>query len=226
MNIISIESKGSNCYVLKNNRDWILVDVGQSYDMVIKEIKKLQLTPENLKLVIITHVHGDHVKALKELKEKTNCKILVQKYDKDALESGYGGIAEGTTLISKFFGIIANNFFKGINSFPAVKADIIMEDFYDLSELGFNARIESTPGHTKGSISIFSENEAIVGDILFNIFPNSCLSLYSNDKAQLYKSCKKLLDAKYDVYYVGHGRPLLYKEFEERFDNLKGKLGS
>jgi len=224
MKIISIDSKGSNSYVLKNDKKWILVDVGLSYDMVIREIKKLNLAPENLKLVIITHVHSDHVKALKELKDNTNCKVLVHRDDREALEKGYGGIGEGVILISKFFKIVSDNILKKMNSFSPVKPDIIIEDFYDLSEFEFDAKIISTPGHTKGSISVIVENEAIVGDTFFNIFPNSCVSLYSSDKNKLLKTCRKLFDAKYDVYYVGHGRPLLYKELKDKFDDVKRRL--
>ena len=226
MEIISIESKGANTYVLKEGKDWILVDVGQSYDMVIREMKKLKLTLERLKLVIITHAHSDHVKALSELKEKTGCKVLVHREDKESLEKGYGGIAEGTMFIAKVFAAIANNIIKSINLFPPVSPDIIIEDSYDLSEFGFDAQIISTPGHTKGSISIVSGNEAIVGDVFFNIFPKSCVSLYSNDKEKLLETCVKLLDAEYDVYYLGHGRPLLYNELEDRFENLKKRLNS
>lgn len=225
MDIITINPGGANCYILKYGEDWILIDVGTNFKKLMKLIKSHGLNYNNLKLTIITHWHPDHVGSLNQLKEKTNCKVLIHKADKDALEKGYGEVKGGTMMISKVMAFIANNILKGINTFKAVKPDIVIEDNYDLRDYGINARIECTPGHTEGSISVIVDDEiAIVGDILFNIMPKSIISFFSNDKNKLLQSCEGLLRSKYRIYYLGHGEPLTYKAYEMKFENMKKKL--
>jgi len=225
MEIITINPGGANCYILKSEKNWFLVDVGNNINKLLQIINSHGLNFEDLKLVIITHFHSDHVGALKELKEKTNCKVLIHSRDKDSLEKGYGEIKGGTIFIAKIMEFLANNILKGINSFKAVKPDIVIEDTYDLKDYGINARIECTPGHTEGSISVIINNEkAIVGDVLFNIMPHTIISLYSNDRSQLLQSCEGLLKSKYNTYYLGHGKPLTYEAYLKKFEKLRKQL--
>jgi hydroxyacylglutathione hydrolase len=56
--------------------------------------------------------------------------------------------------------------------------DILVEERYDLNDLGFKGYIIHTPGHSPGSISVILENEiAIVGDTLFGVSENQYFRL-------------------------------------------------
>lgn len=225
MEIITIKPGGANCYILKSKKDWFLIDVGNNIRKLVQIVNSYGLDFEDLKLVIITHFHSDHVGALKQLKERTNCKVLIHSKDKDALEKGYGDIKGGTIVAARIIEFLSSNILKGISNFKAVKPDIVIEDTYDLKDYGINARIECTPGHTEGSISvIINDEKAIVGDVLFNIMPHTIISLYSNDRAQLLQSCEQLLESKYKTYYLGHGKPLTYEIYSKKFEKLRRQL--
>lgn len=225
MEIITIKPGGANCYILKYDENWILIDVGTNFKKLVKLINNYGLNYNNLKLVIITHCHPDHVGALNQFKAESNCKVLIHEKEKDTLEKGYSAPEGGTIILSKAIEFIANNLLKGISTFKPVKPDIVIEDTYDLKDYGINARIQCTPGHTEGSISVIVDNKvAIVGDVLFNIMPNTIISLYSNDKSKLLQSCEGLLKSKYSIYYLGHGEPLTYEDYKKKFQNMKKKL--
>lgn len=55
----------TNCYILIDNNDIIVIDPGDEYEKIEKEIKN-----KNLLAVIVTHHHFDHVGALKYFDNK------------------------------------------------------------------------------------------------------------------------------------------------------------
>lgn len=58
-----------NCYILINNNDCLIIDPGDNYDDILKVVKSL-----NIKGILITHYHFDHIGALNKLLnyKKTN----------------------------------------------------------------------------------------------------------------------------------------------------------
>ncbi len=62
-------SKG-NCTVLYYKNYHILIDCGSSQKYITTRLKELNLSVEDINLVLITHAHGDHVKSIKMFKDK------------------------------------------------------------------------------------------------------------------------------------------------------------
>ena len=70
----------TNCYVLgcEETREAAVIDPGGDGEKILQEIASLQL---QLKYIINTHGHGDHIAANGELKEATGAKILIHEGD-------------------------------------------------------------------------------------------------------------------------------------------------
>jgi glyoxylase-like metal-dependent hydrolase (beta-lactamase superfamily II) len=49
----------------------------------MKALDKISIKPEEIRLIIFSHEHFDHVGAAKELKEVTGAKIVLHQADKD-----------------------------------------------------------------------------------------------------------------------------------------------
>ena len=106
----------------------------------------------NLKYIVLTHCHGDHIGGVPYLKNKYNAKILIHRNDEPGLRNPEISLTD----------------YIGIN-------DIIIDDDSrlddgDLIHLGkLEFKIIHTPGHTIGGISIYCEEEKLVftGDTLF-----------------------------------------------------------
>ena len=59
--------------------------------------------------------------------------------------------------------------FMGLRAPERFKADILLNDGYDLSQYGLEAKVISLPGHSKGSIGILTVNgEFFCGDLFEN----------------------------------------------------------
>ena len=75
-----------NCYIIHNDIDALIVDPGDNSDIIISEIEKLNL---NVKGILITHYHFDHVGALDDIKTKYSNAVLVDyKTKEDKLQIG------------------------------------------------------------------------------------------------------------------------------------------
>lgn len=79
----------TNCYILIEDEDAIIVDPGDEYEKIKEEIKDL-----NIKAILITHYHFDHVGALSYFKnieiydyKNVNQKIKINNFEFEIIET-------------------------------------------------------------------------------------------------------------------------------------------
>jgi len=109
---------------------------------------------------------------------------------------------EGNMLI----GMIAPILF-GFTKSDRSKPDLSIEDGYDLSGYGFDAKVLSIPGHSKGSIGILTAGgDLFCGDLLINM-DKPVLNDIIDDSAAANASVERLKSLEIDTVYPGHGKP-------------------
>ena len=74
--VIASGSKG-NCTLIQTNKIKILIDIGIGYHQLASELEKINLEPQNIDAILITHTHSDHIKGLQALVKKTNLKVYM-----------------------------------------------------------------------------------------------------------------------------------------------------
>ncbi|MHA1867557.1 MAG: MBL fold metallo-hydrolase [Candidatus Heimdallarchaeaceae archaeon] len=204
-----------NSYLIKENSNYILVDTGmlKSHKKIINFLRKLSIEPKNIKLIVITHGHIDHIGSVKEMKEITGAEVLMHETEAKMVEKGNTPEA-----------VLTNKLLKMI--FPSIKREITpfsveikVSNELSLSDYGFDAKIIHTPGHTDGSISlIFKQKHAFIGDIVMK-FPllsgKSYFPIVANEKEKIYESWKKLIDEGVEWLYPSHGKIFSIKEIEK-----------
>lgn len=212
--IKQIEMGKSNAYLIETEKGFILVDAGipGKLTKVEKIMAEKNADLKDILLIIITHVHYDHVGSLAALKEKTGAKVLVHEKEKEFLEKGRTDFPAGTVFISKLISKLSNLISE--SKFKALSPDITIEDHYDLKQYGIDGEIIHTPGHTRGSISLIINGEDIIcGDTLFNFMPHSVYPPFANDKKQLIESWKKIQKYNCQRFYPGHGSIFTKEKF-------------
>ncbi|MDO5292451.1 MAG: MBL fold metallo-hydrolase [bacterium] len=76
MNLLSIASGSSgNCIYVGNDETNILIDAGISGKKVIEGLSSMDINPEKLNGLLITHEHSDHIKGVGVLARKYNVPI-------------------------------------------------------------------------------------------------------------------------------------------------------
>ena len=202
----------TNSYLVKTNKGYILIDTGYSTTRkdLEKQLEDVGCTPENLKLILITHGHFDHTGNCAYLREKYDAPIAKHKGDVKMVETGdmfYNKNINMRTLGKILFFILLRG------TFEKFTPDILLEDKQDLTPYGLEAEIIYLPGHSKGSIGILTtHNVLICGDLLINIKKPQKNTLIE-DKEELDASVEQIKNLKINMIYPGHGKPFPMEQF-------------
>ena len=197
---------GVNCYLLKSEAGYFLIDTGitKTKKQLEEAINAAGCQPGELKLIIITHGHMDHVGSAVYLRDKYSAKIAIHSGDAKMVESGNMFInTDGGALIT-LIGFISKVL--GLSG-PEFTPDILLEDNQSLKEYGLDASVTHNPGHSEGSISIYTaEGDLFCGD-LFNNDKKPEKATIIQDAEKLDASVEKIKAMQIKTVYPGHGKP-------------------
>ena len=75
----------SNCYIIgsESSNEGMIIDPGADAKEILKKVKDLRL---DIKLIVLTHGHIDHIGAVKEVKEITGAKVAIHTNDTKSLQ--------------------------------------------------------------------------------------------------------------------------------------------
>lgn len=79
-------SKG-NCTYIETDNAKIIVDIGVSAKYVIENLTALNVLPEDIDAILITHEHSDHIKGVANFSKKYGTKILCAEVLKEVLKT-------------------------------------------------------------------------------------------------------------------------------------------
>ncbi len=215
------------CYLVKQGDKLLMIDASLSgfEKKFEKKVRALGLAVEDIDLIILTHVHYDHVGITNWVKEKSGAPVMVHEKEASILEKGGTPIPLGTETLGKLLNKLGN-IFNFIFSYKPVKADILIKDILSLAKFGFSATVVPTPGHTEGSISVlFGTGESFVGDCCFQIFKRKdVFPIFANDVPQLLKSWISLLNSEALTFYPGHGQAFTKEVLRFSFEKNQSRI--
>ena len=172
----------------ENTKNGLVIDPGYNCDGILKAASDDEL---NIKYILITHCHYDHISDLEELREKTKAPLVSSKW---------GSVNIGNPDI--------NHSVLGLGyALSAKKSDIILNDNEELTLDSIKIKCIYTPGHTNCGVSyLINGKKLFVGDTLFlrsigrsDLPTGDSETLVSSIKNKLYT-----LDDEIDVF-TGHG---------------------
>ena len=196
----------TNCYIIADEveKEAMVIDPGGEADKIIEMLNVLDV---KLKYIYLTHCHGDHIGALKELKEKMGGKILIHRIESE-------NILKPEVTLSYFIGK------EGVE----LEADsrVNEEDKIHVGNIEFE--VIHTPGHTSGSTSLYCAKEKMLftGDTMFHGTWGRC-DLPTGSFVDIINSItEKILKLPDDtIIYPGHGKSTMIKEEKPIYIDLK-----
>lgn len=200
--VIRIATMGSNSYLIKGLKGYALVDTGmdKSGKKIKKALTELDLSFDDISLIIITHAHADHMAALNEIRENSEAFVIAQK---EAAE--YIKIGESSPVIPRTgFGRFLHKITPPLK-IEGEKVDVTFDRELDLSPYGISGKLISTPGHTKGSLTVVLDNSEIIAGDQFRGKPGELsLGMFYEDEAALLESLKKIASYRSSVIHMSH----------------------
>ncbi|MDX2077019.1 MAG: MBL fold metallo-hydrolase [bacterium] len=198
-----------NCYLIRTEKGFILVDTGgvKHRAKIEQALIEAGCTPQNLRLIALTHGHFDHADNARYFRGRFGAKIALHSGDMEMVKRGNMFITKGK-LMQGF--INSMMWLMGIRHFDTFTPDIILKDGDNLREYGFDADVIYLPGHSKGSVGFLTgDGDFIIGDVFTNLKGNTKINGLIDDKAELLASAEKVKASHATCVYVGHGKPFM-----------------
>jgi metallo-beta-lactamase class B len=172
-------------------RELVLVDsgAGPSVDRIFANIRGTGNDPKDLKALILTHGHADHIGGACEMHERTGCRIIAHKDDADAIE----GRNAAKTAASWY----------GLELAPVTIDDMVREGFEVRRFAGAELLLLHTPGHTPGSIAAYLDRDSkrvLFGQDIHGPFD----PVFGSDLNEWRRSMERLLELEADILCEGH----------------------
>jgi hydroxyacylglutathione hydrolase len=209
MNIHTIRMGITRCYVIQD-KGTMMVDSGPPGNLgsFVVAMQKLHLDPKQIKLIVHTHGHWDHIALAKAIKEATGAQIALHEPDKEWLEKSLHFLPPGVTPWGRFLIWSLSGYMRSAD-IPATPVDIALRDDFSLAPFGIPGKVLFTPGHTMGSVSVLLDTgDAFVGDLAMNGLPfrlNPGLTILAESMQKVKESWKLLLDGGAKTVHPEHG---------------------
>jgi len=142
---LELGSFASNCYIVgdETTHEGMIIDPGAQAGHIMKKVKEQGL---DIKYIVLTHTHPDHIGAVKAVKEATKAKLILHADD--------------------VYGLQMNSPMGGLSSPPGNPDQLLKSgDSVKVGKLSF--LVLHTPGHSPGGICLYGEGVVFTGDTLF-----------------------------------------------------------
>lgn len=216
--VYRVPARAANTYLVEAGNGLVLVDTGMpgSEKAILKAVASLGRQPSDVKLILLTHRHWDHIGSAAALKKETSGKLVSHAFEKPYVAgtlvvitprawSLYGRIARRVLAV----GSSAAKLFRLVKYHP-VLVDEASDEEGVLDGVGLDGSIVWTPGHTKGSVSLFLNKSrvAIIGDLLMTKRGKLREPLFMENTTQTMSSVQRILDLHPVILCPGHGKPM------------------
>lgn len=210
--IISIKLGFVNCYLIKTDEGYVLIDTGlrKKRKELEKALNNAGCNPGELKLIILTHQDFDHTGNAFFIREKFKSQIAMHSEDAEAVERGdMLWNRKGRNILTRIIlKIILVAFRTG--KFEKFEPNIYLSEGDDLSSYSLKAKVVHLPGHSKGSVGILTAS----GDLFCgDLFMNGKKSSMVDEKEELNASIEKLNNFEIGNVYPGHGSPFALTDY-------------
>jgi len=188
------------CYLITTPKGHILINSGlaESTSMIRSHVEALGFKFADIKILLATHAHYDHVGAMAEIKKITGAKMMINENDAPVLADGgksdYAFGANGAT-------------------FEGLKPDRLLHEHDTVKLGGMDVIVLHHPGHTKGACSFLfdvKDNDKTYRVLIANLpsvldqtnlsgmptYPN-----VANDYAYTFDALKNL---QFDIFLASH----------------------
>lgn len=200
--------KGAHVYVIIDN-GVTLVDtgMGSSQKPILKAIKNLGYSPSDIKRIIITHAHIDHILGLKALCDVSKATVLAGEADADTIEGKKPLFFPKMEFPNSLLLVLLRPFIR----YAPTTVDQRLKDGDTLPVLG-GLTVIGLPGHSPGNIGLYCPSKKL-------LFSSDTVRMkggefvkplnYDAEKEKSLASIKKIGSLDYEIMLPGFNDPIM-----------------
>jgi glyoxylase-like metal-dependent hydrolase (beta-lactamase superfamily II) len=169
-------------------------------DKILKQLQAIGRQPADIKRILITHAHPDHVGGLPRLKEATGAQVMASAQEKPVIE--------GKVPVPRAPGPLR----PPSTTYKGTPVDRVLAEGDILPEVMGGLQVLFTPGHAPGHLAFWQPQKRILfcGDVIFHMrnlrLPYSFLTV---DVEENKRSVQRLAGLDAAVVCFGHGEPFV-----------------
>ena len=208
--IIEDEILKANVFVLLTNNGYCLIDTGifMKTRYLIQTLENNKLFLSNLKMIILTHCHCDHIGGTAEFIRCSGAKLTAHKNDvpyileKNVIEGNYHKMMLEEQKYMWQFNCVVQ------------QIDYSLENDETIDIIG-GLQVINVPGHTPGSIALYQADKKIMffSDVIRNSKEKGLVigvpEKFNVNTDQVHIDAKKLLSYPIEYALFGHGSPII-----------------
>lgn len=185
----------SNIYIIKGDDELLVVDTGLGFStaLVFKMMIESGLDPKNVKYIVNTHCHIDHIGGNPDfINVAEDVKVLVHETDGKYMVNGDINAIEPLSILK--------------HDIKPFKVDIMLKDGDKVRIGDYELKVIHTPGHSPGCICLYDDEYKVLisGDTVFLEGFGRYDLPYSNYR-DLVNSIEKLSKLEVKALLPGHG---------------------
>lgn len=196
-------------YAIEDPDGLTLIDTGMALaaDKILQQLQAAGRAPQDVKRILITHAHPDHVGGLPALQAATGAQVIASAGERPVIE---GQIpiprpeADQLTGLTRLLRV-------PLTTLKPTPVDRVVGDGEVLTEVMSGLQVLATPGHAPGHVAFWQPHARILfcGDVLMHMeglrLP---IAIATVDMAENKRSIQVLARRQPRLILFGHGVPL------------------
>jgi glyoxylase-like metal-dependent hydrolase (beta-lactamase superfamily II) len=186
-------------YLIGDDDGLTIVDagLGSATPKIVSQLRAAGYRPGDVKRILVTHAHIDHVGGLPELSAATGAQVVCSTIEKPFTEGKQPLVRKGG---------------KAGTTMKGTPVDRMVDDGEVLTEVLGGLHVVATPGHSPGQIAFWQPQLGVLicGDTMMNLFGLRLpFDAFTADMAEARRSVAKVARLEPRVVCFGHGSVLM-----------------